>query len=482
MTRIYIVGLGPGDPQALTLRGLSTIKRVKHVYVRTARHPGIRTLDRYGVNYKPLDSFYHKSHSFEETYRRIAFFVINSALMHKEVVYAVPGSPMFAEKTVELILEKAPAAKVHCRLIPSPSFVDAVAAEIKPSSPEQLIVLDALQPDRLQDFPDRHILISQVYNRQVASRVKLALGGLYSDTHPVTVVRGAGLMRGKKVVKVPLYKMDRLPFIDHLTTFYLPPVFLHGPASLLNIMSRLRGEDGCPWDREQDHHTLRPYLLEEAYEVLGAIASGSREELCEELGDLLLQIVFHSQIARENGSFSFYDVVNGITEKLLRRHPHVFASPVSKTVNEVNKTWQAIKKAEKKNGADTLFSLENYLPALLRAQKLQRQASGVGFDWPDAQGAWDKLAEELKELKYAYKQQDQARIEEELGDLLFAIVNVARFLQVDAEQALSRGTAKFYQRLRYVEDRAQDEGGGMASHSLSKLDEWWDEAKITLKD
>ena len=197
-------------------------------------------------------------------------------------------------------------------------------------------------------------------------------------------------------------------------------------------MSRLRSEDGCPWDREQDHNTLRPYLLEETYEVLGAINDGSTQDLCEELGDLLLQIVFHCQIATENGRFSFYDVVVGITEKLLRRHPHVFAKPTAKTTEEVISTWQIIKKTEKKKDRDTMFTLENYLPALLRAQKLQRQASSVGFDWPDVQGAWDKLSEELKELKDAYKERVQARIEEELGDLLFAVVNVARFLNVDA--------------------------------------------------
>jgi tetrapyrrole methylase family protein / MazG family protein len=477
VSKIYLVGLGPGDPQALTLRGLHTLKRVKKVYVRTGRHPGVKVLDRFRINYKTLDHFYQKSHTFEQTYRNIAVFILNAALLHKEIVYAVPGSPMFAERTVELILKKAEKAGIECRVVPSLSFVDAVMAELKRQSGEEMIVLDALQPDKLLDFPDRHILVIQAYNRQIASRVKLALNMLYPDSHPVTAVRAAGLSSGKRIITVPLYKMDRLPFIDHLTTFYLPPAFAHGPAELLNIMTILRGEDGCPWDREQDHNTLRPYLLEEAYEVLGAINDGSTEELCDELGDLLLQIVFHCQIARENGQFSFYDVVAAITDKLLRRHPHVFDSPTAKTAEEVNSTWQIIKKGEKKKDRNTLFTQEFYLPALLRAQKLQRQASSVGFDWPDLQGAWDKLSEELKELKDAYKQQVQARIEEELGDLLFAAVNVARFLQVDAEQALSRSTSKFYQRLRYVEEKAEADGGGMARHPLSKLDEWWDEAK-----
>lgn len=244
-------------------------------------------------------------------------------------------------------------------------------------------------------------------------------------------------------------------------------------------MQQLRSKEGCPWDREQNHLSLKPYLLEEAYEVLGAIDSGNSNELREELGDLLLQIVFHCQIAEENKAFTFQNVVTGITKKLIRRHPHVFGEASAKTAADVIRTWQQIKKDEKKERT-SLFTLENYLPALLRAQKLQRQASSVGFDWPDAAGAWDKLSEEIDELKDAYNQGHEARIVEEMGDLLFAAVNVARFLNVDAEQALAASTKKFYARLRFVEERVRAEGGEMAAYSLSKLDEWWDVAKKSL--
>lgn len=478
MSTIHLIGLGPGDPGALTLRALNALKRIKRVYVRTGRHPGLKVLHRHRIEYRTLDHFYEKSDSFSGTYRRIANYVMNASILYGEVAYVVPGSPALAEKTVEIILKKAPAAGIRCLQSPSVSFVEAVAAELMLPH-EKLVVLDALQPERLLGFPDRHILVIQAYNRQIASKVKLVLNRLYPDSHPVTAVRGAGLQSGKKVVTVPLCQMDRLPFTDHLTTFCLPPAVRYGMADLLRVMDLLRDEEGCPWDREQNHQTLKPYLLEEAYEVLGAIDAGKPKELCAELGDLLLQIVFHCQIARERGHFSFFDAVTAITEKLIRRHPHVFSSPVAKTAGEVAGAWQLIKKAERGDGEDSVFTLERYLPALLRAQKLQRQASGVGFDWPDISGAWAKMEEELNELKDAYIGQDQARIVEEMGDLLFAVVNVARFLQTDAEQALARATEKFYHRLRHVEERARIEGGGITEYSLSKLDEWWEEAKNT---
>ncbi|MBS3982216.1 MAG: nucleoside triphosphate pyrophosphohydrolase [Dethiobacter sp.] len=476
MNKVYFVGLGPGAPQALTMRSLRLLKKVRHVYVRTARHPAVAILDRYGIPYKTLDFFYEKSRTFDETYRKIAFYILNAALKHHEVAYVVPGSPFFAERTVEIILKKAPFVGVACRAIPAVSFVEAVSSELNLPREAGLVVLDALEPDKLLDNPDKHVLIIQAYNRQIASMVKLQLMTLYPEEHRVTAVRAAGLSAGKKIVTVPLYEMDRLPFTDHLTSFYLPPIAAYGTQDLLRLMRQLRGEDGCPWDREQSHQSLKPYLLEEAYEVLGAIDSGNTTDLCEELGDLLLQVVFHAQVATENQNFSYYDVVAGITAKLLRRHPHIFAGGSAKTISEVVSSWQQLKKAEKEE-RNSLFTVETYLPALLRAQKLQRQASSVGFDWPDASGAWAKLAEELKELKDAYNEQQVVKIGEELGDLLFAAVNLSRFLNVDAEQALSGSIQKFYTRLRYVEEKARAEGGEISTYSLSKLDEWWDEAK-----
>lgn len=479
MKTIYLIGLGPGDPQAITCRSLTTLKRVQRVYVRTAHHPGLQVLHDHHIAYKALDFFYEKSDTFAETYQQLAYFIMNAALRHGEVAYVVPGSPLFAEKAVEIILAKAPAAGITCRVLPAVSFLEALSADLRLPRENELVILDALQPDKLLSFPSRHILIMQVYNRQVASTVKLQLLSLYPDEHPITLVRGAGLPRGKRILTLPLYKLDRIAWIDHLTTIYVPPLKCHDLGDLLQVMRQLRGANGCPWDQEQDHQSLRPYLLEEAYEVLAAIDSNDTDNFCEELGDLLLQVVFHSEIAAENKQFTFYDVITGIVEKLIRRHPHVFAGIQVENAEEVVQNWEEIKKAEKQDSA-SLFTVETYLPALLRAQKLQRKAASVGFDWPDAAGAWDKLEEELGELKDAYNEGDGARIEEELGDLLFATVNVARFLNLDAEQALAAGVEKFFQRLRFVEEQARLTGKEMSQYPLAKLDEWWKLAKAQL--
>lgn len=474
---IYLLGLGPGGPGSLTLETYKILQKADRVYVRTARHPGARWLGNRGINYMSFDRYYKSSVSFEETYRRIARHVVGAARLCGKVAYAVPGSPFVGEKSVALILKLARQAGLQCRVIPAVSFIEAVAAELQLDRAERLVVADAMEPDKLTDYPDKHLLVMQAYNKITASVAKLALMKVYPHSHPVTAIKAAGTGRVKKVT-VPLARMDHLGFIDHLTTFYIPPFTKHSIFDLLGVMQKLRSSEGCPWDREQDHRSLKPYLLEEAYEVIGAIDGGDKEELCTELGDLLLQIVFHAQIAAEEGYFSFADVAAAITEKLIRRHPHVFGKPEKKTAKEVLRSWQQIKQDEKKQeDKASIFTLEHYLPALLRAQKLQRQASSVGFDWPSLAGAWDKLTEELQELQNAYYSGDEARIEEEMGDLLFAVVNVARFLKVDAEQALAKGTEKFYRRLLYVENKASRGGKKMTDFSLSKLDEWWEEAK-----
>ncbi len=253
---------------------------------------------------------------------------------------------------------------------------------------------------------------------------------------------------------------------------------------LLLIMERLRAPDGCPWDREQDHHSIRANLIEETYEVLDAIDADDTPNLREELGDLLLQIVFHSRMEEEEGSFNFSDVCNDVCQKLVLRHPHVFGSVTADTTEQVLTNWDNIKAETKgqKTVADSMNSVPRSLPALMRAVKLQKKAAKVGFDWPDIKGAAAKVAEETTEVMDAYYSGMQADIDDELGDLLFAVVNLSRFLRSDPEEALTRASDKFSRRFAGVERLAAERGVDMASSSIEELDRLWDEIKLAERE
>ena len=259
-------------------------------------------------------------------------------------------------------------------------------------------------------------------------------------------------------------------------------------AELVQIMSRLRADDGCPWDREQTHASLRAYLLEEAHEALEAVDAGDDQALCEELGDVLLQIVFHAQIASEDGRFTIDDVCGAIADKLIRRHPHVFGDVQVDDADHVKANWDQIKRDEKGDKAhehSALDGLPAHLPALLRAQRIQERASQKGFDWDHISGPLDKVAEELDEVRAAWAQADGAErtesqrrhLEEEFGDLLFALVNTARFLKVTPEDALRRAVGKFETRFREVERTFRDRGSELEEATLEEMDAVWDQVK-----
>ena len=253
---------------------------------------------------------------------------------------------------------------------------------------------------------------------------------------------------------------------------------------LLAIMARLRGPDGCPWDREQTLLTLRPYVLEETYEVLEAIDAGDPREHCEELGDLLLQIVFQARLCEEAGQFAFADVADAISDKLERRHPHVFGDAEVRDAEGVMRQWVALKKEEKARkggGKSVLEGVPRELPALARADRLTEKASRIGFDWPDAAGARAKVAEELAELDEAAASGDPRRTEEELGDLLFSVVNLARKLSLPPEEALRNAIGRFVSRFELVEQALERSGTAPGTASLAELDRLWDEAKAALR-
>lgn len=249
--------------------------------------------------------------------------------------------------------------------------------------------------------------------------------------------------------------------------------------SLVEVIATLRGENGCPWDREQTHTSLKSTLIEETYETVEAIDSAQPDKLKEELGDLLLNIMLQAQIAAENRDFDIYDVIDTLTEKLIRRHPHVFGDVNVENSDDVVKNWEAIKKEEAGNEdrESILDGIPIALPALLRGQKIQKRAARVGFDWDHIQDVISKVDEELAEVKESLKKNQQAEIEMEIGDLLFAIVNLCRFVELQAEETLRKSNRKFIQRFKRMEKILEKQGKDISEQSLSTLDEIWEEVK-----
>ncbi|HYF93088.1 MAG TPA: nucleoside triphosphate pyrophosphohydrolase [Symbiobacteriaceae bacterium] len=483
---ITVVGLGPGSPGHLTAGALEALRSGRPVLLRTAIHPTVEALRAMGIAFDTCDDIYERAHSFEDVYQAVA----ERVLQYDDVVFAVPGHPLVGESSVKLIQARSPE---RVEFITGPSFLDTLLITLGLDPVDGMELLDALQLDRRLPSGDLPAVIMQMHSRAVASDAKLALMERYPDDHPATLVRAAGVPGEERLVQCMLHELDHYDWVDYLTTLYLPPVKQSRPIEanprrwapvrwpldpLVEVMARLRApEGGCPWDREQTHDSLRKYLLEESYEVVEAIGRGDSEHICEELGDVLLQVAFHAQIARESGTFDMHDVVQVITEKLVRRHPHVFGDVEARTADDVTRNWEAIKRQEKGDTAappeSLMKGISGALPALSRAEAVQKKAAKVGFDWDDIAGPVAKVREELDEVLGAAPD----KVEGEVGDLLFAVVNLARMLKVDPEVALTGATAKFIRRFQHIERRAAEQGRVLSEMTLAEMDELWDEAK-----
>ncbi|MDQ6932559.1 MAG: nucleoside triphosphate pyrophosphohydrolase [Candidatus Eremiobacteraeota bacterium] len=319
--------------------------------------------------------------------------------------------------------------------------------------------------------------VNRLDDRDVALGI---LGNPLSDFPGLPLLLRALEARSVRCHIVPGMPRSTLSAAIAMPLIPLPPASSHHSWNdLVEIMARLRRS--CPWDREQTHRSLVPYLVEETYEVVDAIENQNETELCEELGDLLLQIVFHAQLATETGKFSVADVVDALSNKMVRRHPHVFGDQAVADVAQVWQNWEQLKAQESAGQArkSKLDGIPKGLGALQRAQKMQDKAARVGFDWPDARGVTNKLAEELAELAQArLSPQSEARIREELGDVLFTLVNLARTLGIDGEGALREANEKFYRRFAFMETRALKSGRALNDMSLDELEELWQLAKI----
>lgn len=478
---ITVVGLGPGSKDALTIGVLEVLKNNKNIYFRTEKHPNVEYLKSMGITFETCDNFYDKYDNFDDIYKAIAEELI---AIHKEkgsLVYAVPGHPLVAEKSVTLLLKLCEEYGIESKLMPSVSFIDAVIESLKLDPIEGVKIVDAF--DIREQVMDKRIgmVITQVYNKFIASETKLALCEYYSDDTDIIFVRAAGVEGLESIRTIKLYDLDRQEDIDYLTSIYIPKKTdeIKDFQDLVNVMSVLRGEDGCMWDLEQTHESLKRYLIEECYEVIEAIDEEDDEKLVEELGDVLLQVVFHAEIGREEGYFNINDVIRSITNKMISRHPHIFSDVKVKNTEEILDNWDDIKKKEKSMTTYTeeLAHIPKCLPGLLRADKVQRKAGKVGFDWKDVEPAMEKVLEELQEIKDVYKGSDMSRIQEEVGDLIFATVNIARLLDIDPEFAVNYTIDKFIKRFQFIEESAIRKGLDMKSMTLEEMDTLWDEAK-----
>jgi tetrapyrrole methylase family protein/MazG family protein len=449
--RLTIIGLGPGDASLLTVEAREALAGAREVWLRTARHPTVASLPA-GPEYHSFDDAYEHGASFEDVYGEIVRRVLELAARPEGVVYAVPGHPSFGEATVRALLQRSADSGLPTRIVAGISFIDVLAPllGVDPLA-DGLLLLDALAlgGHRRLLAPERPAIIAQVYDRRAASQAKLALLEAYPPDHVVRVVRGAGTGEAR-VADVALASLDHADTFDHLTSIFVPPLPLvrdtRSFEGLRAIIAQLRSpEGGCPWDLEQTHETLKRFLLEEAYEAIDALDEGEPHRLAEELGDLLMQVVLHAQVAEDSGEFAIEDVFGGIAAKLVRRHPHVFGDVVVEGAADVLRNWETLKKEERPD-APLLDAVPMAMPALAQAQSVQGRASkaGMGAEATDAAA----LAATVRQLAAS----TDGAASEVFGDLLFGIVALARERDVDAEEALRLAVRRFRQRVAEQEE------------------------------
>ena len=483
---IKIVGLGPGADDSITAQTLHEIKNAKHIYIRTTRHPSAHLVE----DATSFDSEYENNDKFEDVYRAIADKLIEAAKQHEEILYVVPGSPLVLEHTVQLLMQND---AIKTTLIPAMSFLDIAWNALKIDPVDSGVrLIDAHKFAELAAGESGPLLVAQCHADWVMSNIKLAHESATGD-EPVVILHHLGL-DDQKIIHTTWQNLDREIEPDHLTSIYIPKLSepIAGELAKLHQLARTLREQ-CPWDEKQTHDSLVRYLIEETYEVVDAISAldpddqSTDEKFIEELGDLLYQVEFHATIAEQQGRFSIADVARSIHDKLVRRHPHVFGEVQAETADAVVTNWDAIKQQERGVvSEDSVFDgVAKSSPSLLYSTKLQKRAAEFGFDWPDSTGAADKISEELAELRDAIEAKqnqgtfttDKDEITNELGDVLFSVVNFSRHLGVDAETALRTAADKFSSRFQHVVALAGQRNLDLTKCSLTQLDELWEIAK-----
>ncbi|WP_438435235.1 nucleoside triphosphate pyrophosphohydrolase [Gorillibacterium sp. sgz500922] len=490
---LTVIGLGSGDENQLTIGIWKKLQAADRLYLRTARHPVVAFLQEHGIAFESFDAVYDKHGDFSAVYDEIAETLLAAAEAADggELLYAVPGHPSVAERTTVLLRRQAAERGLAFEVLGGESFLDQAFLRFGFDPVEGFQLVDAAELDAGRLDPRQHLIVTQVYDAFTASDAKLALMEVYPDDYPVTVGHALGVAGEERIVTLPLYELDREQGYGNLSLVYVPrsdeeTLRTRSFGRLHEIVAILRSPGGCPWDREQTHESLRKNLIEEAYEVLETIDEDDPDHMQEELGDLLLQVMLHAQIEEETGAFTVYDVIGTLNDKLIRRHPHVFGESAAKDADEALANWQEIKKQERegleKPPASVLDGIPRELPGLMKAYKLQKKAAAVGFDWTDIRDVFAKVEEELEEVRETIVAEEAGLTPGELGDLLFSVVNLARFLKIDPEEAMAATIRKFYARFRYIEDQIRLNGGNLDETGLDEMERLWQEAKSRIQE
>ncbi len=484
MSGITIIGLGPGNSQQWTYAAAQLLQQSNILYLRTVNHPSVPDIS---IPIHSFDNYYQPNESLDTIQQRIADKIIELGKV-AGVIYAVPGHPMIDDPTARLIQYQAKALNIPITIIPGISLLSTTLDALNLSLADNIQLVHATEIAALHHpslETGRAVIINHIYGTVITGQIKQTLLNAYPQDFVITLMKNGGADNKQKIWSCTLAEMDNQPaWPKEYMTLYLPA---HNPpgsfSAFQETIAHLRDPAGCPWDREQTHQTLRPYLLEETYEVLEALDANDSVALAEELGDLFLQVLLHTQIAIDTNEFNMNTVIDHINRKLIRRHPHVFANVAIKDATEVTTNWDAIKRAERKEKGhtiDTISALDGVpkaLPALTQALSVSKRAVRVGFEWPNIEGVLDKVVEEAQEIVEAT---NQAHLETEIGDLLFSVVNLARWQKIDPESALRATNARFTQRFKRMEVLAAQQNKTLPELSIKEMEALWQEAKRQL--
>lgn len=456
-------------PAALTAQARDVIENAKALYIQTTRHPSADVVRKINPDARSMDDLFESCADFDELNQRIAERLTDA----ENCVYVATGSIFSSQLPV--ITKLAAEKDVDLRVLP---HVSAGSAAFPDTDADARVFAHEL-PEKF--YPEQSYVVEEIDSKIAAGDVKLALMEYYPNEWTVSIA-SAGRDGRYARREIPLCELDRQPAYDATTVLYVPGTDFeqrtrHGFDDVMRVVKRLRAPGGCPWDREQTHASLKNALLEECYELIDAIDEGDDDHICEELGDVMLQFALHAAIAEEQSAFTDRDAETELVEKLIYRHPHVFGSVKVNGSGDVLKNWDALKMKQRSQNTQTevLKSVPKGFPALLRSRKVQKKAADVGFDWENANEAFYKIEEETKELREAMEA--NSNISEEMGDLLFAVVNVARLLKLEPEFLLMEATDKFIDRFSSMEQIALERNIVMKELSLPELDALWEEAK-----